>query len=137
MEDTWNLSMFRAYDIRTPSSLLTPRLARRLADAEARYFREVLGTTEVVVAHDARRTGPKYLTIAADAYRDAGLEVVVLPGVTSTCGFYFAAMRHPHAVAVMFGASHNPADDTGRKIVGPGVNYFTQDPEEKNNKKDA
>ncbi len=29
MEDQLNLSMFRAYDIRTPSSLLTPELAER------------------------------------------------------------------------------------------------------------
>ena len=46
MEDQLNLSMFRAYDIRTPSSLLTPELAERLARAEAFYIREVLGAPE-------------------------------------------------------------------------------------------
>ena len=35
VEDQLNHSMFRAYDIRTPSSLLTPELAERLARAEA------------------------------------------------------------------------------------------------------
>jgi phosphomannomutase len=121
MGDRLNLSMFRAYDIRTPSALLTPELAERLARAEAAYCREVLGAAAVVVARDARRSGPQHLRIAADAYRDAGLNVIYLPGVTSASCFYFAAMRHPKCAAVMFGASHNPADDTGRKILGPDV----------------
>ena len=30
-------------------------------------------------------------------------------------------MRHPQHAAVMFGASHNPAGDTGQKILGPNV----------------
>ena len=47
--------------------------------------------------------------------------MVVVPGVSSTSLFYFAAMRHPDLAGVLFGASHNPAGDTGQKIVGPGV----------------
>jgi phosphomannomutase len=116
-----NLSMFRAYDIRTPSSRLTPELAVRLARAEAVFFRDELGASSVLVAHDARRTGPHYLSLGVDAYREAGLEVRVIPGVCSTSMFYFAAMRDPNSAAVMFGASHNPADDTGQKLLAPGV----------------
>ncbi len=121
MEDELNLSMFRAYDIRTPSSGFTSDLAQRLANAEAVYFRDVLGVTGVVVACDARRTGPRYLTIATEAFRQSGLDVVYLPGVSSTPYLYYAAMRHPEYAAVMIGASHNPAGDTGQKILGPGV----------------
>lgn len=120
-EDNLNLSMFRAYDIRTPSSLLTPELADRLAKAEAKYFRDVLGVSGVVVAHDARRSGPQYLSIGVGAFRGAGLDVVYLPTVSSTSQFYFGAMRHPEHAAVMFGASHNPAGDTGQKVLGPNV----------------
>jgi phosphomannomutase len=119
--DELNLSMFRAYDIRTPSAHLTPELAARLARAEAVYFRDVLQTSGVVLAHDARATGPKYLTIATEVFRCSGLEVVYIPGVTSTSAFYYAAMCHPTLAAVMVGASHNPAGDTGQKILGPGV----------------
>ena len=43
MANDLNLSMFRAYDIRTPAAFLSPEFARRLAEAEAMYFREVLG----------------------------------------------------------------------------------------------
>ncbi len=119
--DPLNLSMFRAYDIRTPSAALTPELAERLARAEARYVRDVIGAPGVVLAHDARRTGPQYLTLTARVLRDAGLEVVWLPGVCSTSAFYYAAMRHPHLAAIMVGASHNPAGDTGQKLLAPGV----------------
>jgi len=121
MSGELNLSMIRAYDIRTPAEALTPELAERLAWAEAAYFRRVLGVPGVVVAHDARRSGPRYLEIAVEVFRAAGLEVVHLPGVCSSSYFYFAAMQHPDCAAVMFGASHNPASDTGQKLLGPGV----------------
>jgi phosphomannomutase len=116
-----NLSMFRAYDIRTPAAQLTPELGERLARAEASYFRDDLAVRGVLVAHDARLSGPRYLQQGTEVYRQAGLDVVVVPGVCSTSQFYFAAMKHPELAAVMFGASHNPAGDTGRKILGPGV----------------
>lgn len=116
-----SLSMFRAYDIRTPSAQLTDDLAARLARAEAVYFREVVGVESVLVAHDARSSGPRYLQIGAEELARSGLDVVVVPGVCSTSMFYYAAMRHPEMAAVMYGASHNPAGDTGQKILGPGV----------------
>lgn len=119
--DDLNLSMFRAYDIRTPAELLTDALAERLAQAEAVYIRDMLGTSAVVLAHDARHTGPRYLRITAETFLKAGLEVVWLPGPSSTSYFYYAAMRHPHHAAVMIGASHNPAGDTGQKLLAPGM----------------
>jgi phosphomannomutase len=119
--ESLNLSMFRAYDIRTPSAQLTADLAVRLARAEAVYFRDTLGVAGVLVAHDARASGPRYLQIGAEELSRAGLQVVVIPGVCSTSQFYFAAMQRPEMAAVMYGASHNPAGDTGQKVLGPGV----------------
>ncbi len=116
-----NLSMFRAYDIRTPSAPLTDDLAARLSRAEAQYFRETLGAKGVVLGNDARLTGPHYLNIASEVYLDFGLDVILIPGACSTSKYYFAAMEHPDHAAVLIGASHNPAGDTGRKILGPGV----------------
>jgi phosphomannomutase len=127
LPDQMNLSMFRAYDIRTPAKSLSDELAERLAAAEAVYFRDTLGVSGVVVTHDARRTGPRYLALAAEAYRRAGLDVVYLPGPSSTCYLYYAAMRNPEHAAVMFGASHNPAGDTGQKILGPQVTPIAAD----------
>ena len=116
-----NQSMFRAYDIRTPASLLTDDLAVRLAEAEAVYFRDVLGVKGVLLSYDARSTGPHYLTITANVLRRAGLNVLYLPGPASTSYFYYSAMRHPECAAIMIGASHNPSGDTGQKILGPEV----------------
>jgi phosphomannomutase len=121
-----NISMFRAYDIRTPSENLTDQLALRLAQAEAVYFRKELGVSGVLVAHDARSTGPHYLEIASEIYRQSGLDVTVVPGVCSTSMFYFASMKYPELAAVLFGASHNPAGDTGQKILGPNVKPIAQ-----------
>lgn len=122
-----NLSMFRAYDIRTRAELLTLEIAKRLALAEAVYFRDTLKASGVLLAHDARSTGPAYLQITAEAYLASGLDVTVIPGVTSTSLFYFAAMQRPHLAAVMIGASHNPAGDTGQKILAPGVRPIAWD----------
>ena len=127
MDPELKLEMFRAYDIRIPSADLTPALAARLAHAVARYLREELDAAGVIVAHDARATGPHYLTIAAEIFQRAGLEVLYLPGASSASLFYFTAMQHPQCAGVMFGASHNPAGDTGLKILGPGVRPIAQD----------
>lgn len=116
-----NLTMFRSNDIRTPASRLTDEMAHRLARAEAVYFSRILSVPGVLVAHDARASGPHMLEIAVEEYRRAGLDVVVIPGITGVCQLYYAAMRHPDLASVMFGASHNPAGDTGRKITGPGL----------------
>lgn len=116
-----DLSLFRAYDIRTPSARLPRELAERLARAEAVYFREILGVSGVVLGHDARRTGPQYLSIAAETFAEAGLEVIYLPGACSASYLYFGAMCHADYAAVLIGASHNPADDTGQKLLAPGL----------------
>ena len=116
-----NLSMFRSNDIRTPVARLPDELARRLARAEAVYFQGVLKVPGVVVAHDARASGPHMLEMATEEYTRAGLDVVMLPGISGVCQLYYAAMRHRDLAAVMFGASHNPAGDTGRKIMGPNL----------------
>ncbi|HET6385923.1 MAG TPA: phosphoglucomutase [Armatimonadota bacterium] len=121
MRQDLNLAMFRTHDIRASSGDLTPELALRLARAEARYFRETLSVDAVILAHDARLSGPRYLGIAADVYQQAGMDVLWIPGACSMSHLYFTAMQHPECAAVMFGASHSPGGDTGRIILGPGV----------------
>ncbi|HXG23915.1 MAG TPA: hypothetical protein VNJ09_05115, partial [Chthonomonadales bacterium] len=66
-----NLSMFRAYDIRTPAEQLTDELATRLARAEAVYFCDYLNASGVLLAHDARLMGPHYLQLAAEEFARA------------------------------------------------------------------
>lgn len=116
-----NLSMFRAYDIRTPAAQLTPGLAERLFRAEAAYFREDLGVKTVILARDARSSGPAYFEMGAEILTESGLQVRLIPGVCSTSLFYFAGMLWPEAGGIMIGASHNPSGDTGQKLIAPGV----------------
>lgn len=116
-----NLSMFKAYDIRTPAPQLTLDLAERLAYAEAYYFREHLGVRKVVLCRDARLSGAQYLEQGIRIFRELGFEVLAMTQVSSACLFYYTCMRHPDAAGIMYGASHNPGSDTGQKIVAPGV----------------
>lgn len=116
-----NLSMFKAYDIRTPASQLTLDLSERLAYAEAFYFREHLGAGKIVLCRDARLSGARYLEQGIRIFRDLGFEVLAAPQVSSACLFYYTCMRHPDAAGIMYGASHNPGSDTGQKIIAPGV----------------
>lgn len=119
--DLLNLSMFKAYDIRTPAKDLTSELAKRLTLAEAYYFREVLKTNRVVLCRDARSSGEHYLEIGKEIFLKLGFEVLVVPEIRSTCHFYYCCMRHTKAAGIMYGASHNPGGDTGQKLVAPGV----------------
>jgi len=116
-----NLSMFRAYDIRTPADALSLENAERLARAEAKYFREQLGTSKIVLSRDARLSGPRYLEVGVRVFEECGFEVLFNHRVSSTCLFYYSCMRHPDAAGIIYGASHNPSADTGQKIVGPNL----------------
>ncbi len=114
-----NVSMFKAYDIRTRNSELTYALSRRLVVAVGRYFQDVLHVTAVVVGRDARLGAPALLELAVDIFAEMGLQVLVNPLQISTSQFYFSCMQNPHAAAVMFTASHNPGQYIGLKLMAP------------------
>lgn len=116
-----NLSMFRAYDIRTPSEKLTLELSERLAHAIAYYFRNVLKTNKVILCRDTRLSGAQYLEQGIDIFKSLGFQVLTYPLESSTCMFYFTCLQNLDAAGIMYGASHNPGGDTGQKIVGPGL----------------
>ena len=72
----------------------------------------------VVLGHDARRTGPQYLTITA---RSSGLGAG--RGLSAwrlfDVFFYYSAMRHPSCAAVMVGARTIPRATPARRSLGP------------------
>ncbi|MDY0288068.1 MAG: hypothetical protein RBR15_04510 [Sphaerochaeta sp.] len=116
-----NISMFKAYDIRTRSTVLTPALAQRLLGSVGRYFQEVLKVSSVVLGRDARLAGPALLELAVETFSEMGMEVLVNPLQISTSQFYYGCMKSPHAAAVMFTASHNPGQYIGMKLMAPGM----------------
>jgi phosphomannomutase len=119
--------MFKAYDIRTKSSRLTPELARRLIMAIGAYVSETLEVSAVVLGRDARLAAPALMESALEILPAMGLDVIVNPLQGSTCQFYFACMRNPSAAAIMFTASHNPGDYIGIKLLGPGMRSIALD----------
>ena len=116
-----NMSMFKAYDIRTPATSLSPALHHRLARALGRYFVEVLKVESVVIARDARLAAPAVMEAAIDTFVHMGLDVLVNPAQISTCQFYYSCMQHPNSAGLMITASHNPGSYIGMKLVAPNL----------------
>lgn len=122
-----NLDMFKAYDIRTKSTALTPVLASRLMRAIGKYCIDILKVRSVVLGRDARLAAPALLELAVDILPSMGLDVILNPLQVSTCQFYFSCMRNRDAAAVMFTASHNPGIYIGMKLMGPGMRTLAYD----------
>jgi phosphoglucosamine mutase len=98
----------------TANAELTAELALALGRATAR----VLPSASVVVGRDTRRSGTLLLAAFAAGLASEGVDVVDLgvlptPGVAQLCQW----RGTPGAVV---SASHNPFDDNGIKLLGPG-----------------
>ncbi|NPC95920.1 phosphomannomutase/phosphoglucomutase [Nocardioides sp. zg-DK7169] len=104
-------AIFKAYDVR---GTVPDQLDERLARATGQAFVDVVGATTVVVGHDMRPSSPGMAAAFADGASAAGADVVMI-GLASTDQLYFASghLGHP---AVMFTASHNPAQYNGIKM---------------------
>ena len=113
-----NMSMFKAYDIRTKSESLPKESSIRLLESIARYYREILTVDTVILGRDARLAAPRLMEEALEIFPAFGLDVIVNPQ-SSTCQFYFSCMQHPSAGGIMFTASHNPGEYIGLKLIAP------------------
>ncbi len=122
-----NFGMFKAYDIRTRSSRLTPAISRRLMAAVGRYILEDLKADSVVLGRDARLAAPALMELAVELLPWMGISVIVNPLQISTCQFYYGCMQNPGSAAVMFTASHNPGEYIGLKVLGPGMVTLAMD----------
>jgi phosphoglucosamine mutase len=72
-----------------------------------------------VLGHDGRRSGPHLEAAVAEGLREAGYECVSA-GLITTPGLAIVGRLGEYDLAVMISASHNPAQDNGIKIFGPG-----------------
>lgn len=116
-----NLSMFKAYDIRTRSEKLTEPMMVRLVQAVGRYFVDIIGTDSVVLGRDARLAAPALMETVIEILPRMGLSVIVNPLQESTCQFYFSCLQNPSSGGIMITASHNPGEYIGLKLMAPGV----------------
>lgn len=122
-----NLSMFKAYDIRTKSKKLNLTLVNRLIRAIGRYYIEVLNCNKVVIARDTRLSAPVIMQTALDYFISIGIDVVINPSQISTCQFYYSCMQNTDAAGIMITASHNPGEYIGFKLMAPGVQTLATD----------
>lgn len=115
MED--NLSMFKAYDIRTKYEKLNDEITAHLSSSIARYYKEDLKADSVIVARDARLYSPFIMEALIDSLLNAGIDVIINPLQISTCQFYFMCMQNRDSGGIMITASHNPKEYIGLKLV--------------------
>lgn len=126
-ETNLNLSMFKAYDIRTKSVSLNKEITNRLMRAFGRYFLEVLKCKSVVIARDARLAAPSIMQIATDYLISIGIDVIVNPAQISSCQFYYSCMQNLDSAGIMITASHNPKEYIGFKLMAQNVQTLATD----------
>jgi phosphomannomutase / phosphoglucomutase len=110
--------LFKAYDIRAQTSLLTPEAAHFIGlglGAEAHQR----GVKQIALARDGRFSSPALAKALIEALLASGIDVLDL-GLAATPLLYFAARQYTAGSGVMITGSHNPADYNGIKITLAG-----------------
>lgn len=126
-EQDLNLSMFKAYDIRTKSKNLNPYIINRLVKAIGRYYTEIIKCKSVVIARDARLSAPSIMQQAIDYFVSIGIDVIINPAQISTCQFYYSCMQNLNSAGIMITASHNPGEYIGLKLLSQNVQTLATD----------
>ncbi len=104
--------VFHAYDIRgIANEEITDEFAYRLGAAYAQLHKP----TKVVVAHDARLSGPQLSQAVILGLTDMGVQVINI-GLTTTPAAYFAINHLDADGGIIVTASHNPKEYNGFKI---------------------
>jgi phosphomannomutase len=106
----------KAYDVR---GIVPDDLDEHVARALGAAFVDVVGATELLIAHDMRETGPGLARAFADGALHRGASVIEI-GLASTDMLYFAS-GHLELPGAMFTASHNPAKYNGIKFCRAGA----------------
>jgi phosphomannomutase len=96
---------------------LTPELVARYAAAFGTMVRNSDGHS-VVLARDARTSGPMFAAAAAAGLHSVGIDVVDC-GIVPTPTAQLAVEHHATAGGIIITASHNPVEWNALKFVGP------------------
>ena len=107
----------KAYDVR---GLVGQQFTEEAVTALAAAFVAEVGTERpLIIGHDMRASSPAFADAAAEGASRAGADVVLI-GLCSTDESYFASGLLD-APAIMFTASHNPAEYNGMKLSRRGA----------------
>jgi len=107
--------IFRAYDIRSDSSILTEQRVYTLAVAFAHHLKNE-GVSQCLVGYDGRLSSPSIVSVLMEGLQDMGIQVFNL-GMIPTPLLYFAAATGSVTSGIMVTASHNPPQDNGFKML--------------------
>jgi phosphoglucosamine mutase len=104
---------------------LTAELAAAIAAASVAELASATSRPLVAVGRDPRPSGPWLQDAVVDGLTRAGADVVVLgviptPAVARAVADGVSGLRGQPAFGVVISASHNPAEDNGIKLFGPG-----------------
>ncbi len=116
-EPAARLACFKAYDIR---GRLGRDLDAGIAARVGRAFAAVTGARRVVIGRDARASSPGLAAAVARGLAAAGAEALDL-GLCGSEEVYFATGHLGADGGICVTASHNPIDENGMKLVGPGA----------------
>jgi phosphomannomutase len=84
----------------------------------ARWLRESAVSRPVFVAHDRRFLGERFARLAAAVLHAEGIRPILVRGAVATPVVSHGVVRTRAAGALIFTASHNPADYQGLKVLG-------------------
>jgi phosphomannomutase / phosphoglucomutase len=110
--------VFRAYDIRGKTQLLSPMLVEAIAYGLAKQFKQE-HQFEIVLAYDARLSSPAYAQMIAGICELEGLKVTQLGCCSSPMMYFFAQKTGGNGIMVT--ASHNSKSDNGFKWMLKGL----------------
>lgn len=103
----------------------TPEIGVQVGRAAVRLARSFRGE-RVLIARDTRPSGPMLEAAVAAGVAGEGGDALLV-GVMPTSGLACALEAGIGDVGVMLTASHNPADDNGFKVLGPGGRKLSDD----------
>ena len=117
----------KAYDVRgIYPDQIDASTCEALGVGFAEFIKEVEpGTTEIMIGHDMRPSGPELVEAFSRGANRQGLGVVNI-GLASTDMMYYASGSE-NKPGVMFTASHNPAQYNGIKVCRSGAAPIGQD----------
>lgn len=104
---------------------LTPQVVERYAGAFGSLARRS-GNHTVVLARDARTSGPMFANAATSALQASGVSVIDC-GLIPTPTAQLAVEHHGAAGGIVITASHNPVEWNALKFVGPDGLFLNQE----------
>lgn len=111
-------SLFRAYDIRGNTTLLTPTVMRAIGNAIGIMAKQKK-ITHIAVGRDARLSSAALSEALIAGLNTEGITVLECGEVTSPM-LYFAALERANGSGVVVTGSHNPSEENGLKMMLAG-----------------